>query len=186
LKTIRVNGKVQGREASLPLQLNLPRENFYDASTSVIPLIWARSKISDYMRQLNTRSNGKNKRFSDDELKFKVTTLGLDHSLATKWTSFVAVSRRVVNPQPEMTPEVQVPLPMVKGVKTTAYPSSVSILGGRKVIKATNTPSILGNNMVANSIPEPETVAGLFMLMVAGFAAIWFIRRRTGRANSSI
>jgi hypothetical protein len=181
-----VNGKVQGREASLPLQLNLPRENFYDASTSVIPLIWARSKISDYMRQLNTRSNGKNKRFSDDELKFKVTTLGLDHSLATKWTSFVAVSRRVVNPQPETTSEAQVPLPMVKGVKTTAYPSSVSILGGRKVIKAINTPSILGNNMVANSIPEPETVAGLFMLMVSGFAAIWFIRRRTGRANSSI
>ena len=186
LQTIRVLGKVQGREASLPLQFNLPQENFYDESTSAISLVWARSKISDYMRQLNTKSSGSNKKFSDDELKFKVTTLGLDHSLATKWTSFVAVSKRVVNPQPEMTPEVQVPLPMVKGVKTTAYPSSVSILGGRKVIKATNTPSILGNNMVANSIPEPETVAGLLILMVSGFAAMWLIRRRTGRANSSI
>ena len=141
LQTIRVNGKVQGREASLPLQVNLPQENFYDASTSAIPLVWARSKISDYMRQLNAKSNVSNK-FSD-ELKFKVTTLGLDHSLATKWTSFVAVSRRVVNPQPEITPEAQVPLPMVKGVNTKAYPSSVSILGGRKVIKVNNnTPSI--------------------------------------------
>ena len=185
LQTIRVNGKVQGREASLPLQVNLPQENFYDASTSAIPLVWARSKISDYMRQLNAKSNVSNK-FSD-ELKFKVTTLGLDHSLATKWTSFVAVSRRVVNPQPEMTAEAQVPLPMVKGVKTTAYPSSASILGGRKVIKANNnTPSILGTNMAANSIPEPETVAGLLILMVCGFATMWLIRRRTGRANSSI
>jgi len=185
LQTIRVNGKVQGREASLPLQVNLPQENFYDASTSAIPLVWARSKISDYMRQLNAKSNVSNK-FSD-ELKFKVTTLGLDHSLATKWTSFVAVSRRVVNPQPEMTAEAQVPLPMVKGVKTTAYPSSTSILGGRKVIKANNnTPSILGTNMAANSLPEPETVAGLLILMVSGFATMWLIRRRTGRANSSI
>jgi hypothetical protein len=40
--------------------------------------------------------------------------------------------------------------------------------------------------MAANSIPEPETVAGLFMLMVAGFATMWLIRRKTGRANSSI
>ena len=120
-------------------------------------------------------------------MKFKVTTLGLDHSLATKWTSFVAVSRRVVNPEPDMTTEAQVPLPMVKGVKTTAYPSSTSILGSRKVIKANNnTPSILGTNMAANSLPEPKTVAGLFMLMVAGFATMWLIRRRTGRANSSI
>jgi len=187
LQTIRVNGKVQGREASLPLQVNLPQENFYDASTSAIPLVWARSKISDYMRQLNTRNNGRNRKFSDDELKFKVTTLGLDHSLATKWTSFVAVSKRVVNPQPEITPEAQVPLPMVKGVNTKAYPSSTSILGGTKVIKANNnTPSILGTNMAANSLPEPETVAGLLILMVSGFAAMWLIRRRTGRANSSI
>ena len=184
LQTIRVNGKVQGREASLPLQVNLPQENFYDASTSTIPLVWARSKISDYMRQLNTKSNGSNKKFSDDELKFKVTTLGLDHSLATKWTAFVAVSRRVVNPQPEMTAESQVPLPMVKGVKTKAYPSSVSILGDKKVIKANNnTPSILGTNMAVNSLPEPETVAGLCILMVSGFAAMWLIRRRTGGAG---
>jgi len=117
-------------------------------------------------------------------LKFKVTTLGLDHSLATKWTAFVAVSRRVFNPQPEMTAETQVPLPMVKDVNTKAYPSSVSILGGGQVIKANNnTPSILGTNMAVNSLPEPETVAGLFILMVSGFAAMWLIRRRTGSAG---
>ena len=186
-RTIRVNGKVQGRDASMPLQLDLPQENFYDESPSAIPLVWARSKISDYMRQLNTRSNVGAKEFSNDELKFKVTTLGLDHSLVTKWTSLVAVPRRVVNPQPSITPDTQVPLPMVKGVKTPAYSSSVSILGGRKVIKAsTTTPSILGDSMVAHSVPEPEAVAGLFVLMVTGFVAIWVTRRRARVTNSSI
>ena len=67
--------------------------------------------------------------FSDEELEFKVTTLGLNHSLATKWTSFVAVSRRVVNLQDGMTPDGKVPLPMVKGTTTSAYPPSISILG---------------------------------------------------------
>ena len=113
--------------------------------------------------------------------------MGLDHSLVTKWTSFVAVSRRVVNPQPNITPDTQVPLPMVKGVKTPAYPSSISILGERKVIKAsTTTPSILGDSMVAHSVPEPEAVAGLFVLMVTGFVAIWVTRRRARVTNSSI
>jgi len=67
----------------------------------------------------------------------------------------------------------------VKGVNTKAYPSSTSILGGRKVIKANNnTPSILGTNMAANSLPEPKTLARLFMLMISGFIAMWLIRRK--------
>ena len=86
-----------------------------------------------------------------------------------------------------MTTEAQVPLPMVKGVNTKAYPSSTSILGGTKVIKANNnTPSILGTNMAANSLPEPETVAGLLILMISGFATMWLIRRKTDGAGSEM
>jgi len=205
LGTVQVKGKVKGRKASLPLQLNLPQDNYYEESTSAIPLVWARSKISDYMRQLNTPT----KQFSDDELKFKVTTLGLNHSLATKWTSFVAVSRRVVNPQPEITPDTTVPLPMVKGTTKNAYPSSgkansskmasaapatgtsgpagstSSILGNGTMKKTGTTPSILGDNMAANSVPEPETLLGLSLLMVAGLVAMWFIRRKARTASSS-
>ena len=184
--TVQVKGKVKGQNASLPLQLNLPQDNHYEPSTSAIPLVWARSKISDYMRQFNMPKVMQAKRFSDDELKFKVTTLGLNHSLATKWTSFVAVSKRVVNPQPEITPDTTVPLPLVKGTTTNAYPSSVSILGNGKVTKVNTNPSILGNSMAASSVPEPETVAGLFILMGAGLAAAGFIRRRAGIAGSSI
>ena len=39
LETIQVIGKVRGRNASLPLQLNLPKDNYYEASTSALSLI---------------------------------------------------------------------------------------------------------------------------------------------------
>ena len=166
-----MTGKVKGRKASLPLQLNLPKDNYYEASTSPIPLVWARSKISDYMRQFNKPEIMKTNGFSDDELEFKVTTLGLDHSLATKWTSFVAVSRRVVNPQTGLTPDGKVPLPMVKGTTTNAYPPSISILG---------------EDMAGNSTPEPATVMGMFVVGAAGLVALWFIRRKNRMEGISI
>ena len=109
--------------------------------------------------------------FTDEELEFKVTTLGLDHSLATKWTSFVAVSRRVVNPQTGLTPDGKVPLPMVKGTTTNAYPPSISILG---------------ENMAGNSTPEPATVMGMFVVGAAGLVALWFIRRKNRMEGISI
>ena len=37
--------------------------------------------------------------------------------------------------------------------------------------------------MAANSLPEPKMVAGLFMLMVSGFVAMWLIKRKTGSAG---
>jgi hypothetical protein len=168
---VGVRGKVRGRNASLPLQLNLPKDNYYEASTSPIPLVWARSKISDYMRELNRPKTMKVSGFSDEELEFKVTTLGLDHSLATKWTSLIAVSRRVVNPQTGMTLDGKVPLPMVKGTTTNAYPPAISILGG---------------DMAGNSTPEPATVMGMFVVEAAGLVALLFIRRKNRMEGLSI
>ena len=171
LETIQVKGKVRGKNGALPLQLNLPKDNYYDESTSAIPLVWARSTISDYMRQINTPNAMKLTGLSDEQLQYKVTTLGLNYSLATKWTSFVAVSRRVVNPTPGITPNRKVPLPMVKGTTTNAYPTSISILGP---------------DMAGNSTPEPATVMGLFIIGTAGFIALWIIRRKNRMESFSI
>ena len=189
----------------MPLQLNLSKDNQYGDTDSAIPLVWARSKISDYMRQFNTSETTQGKSASDDELKFKVTTLGLDHSLATKWTSFVAVSRRVVNAQPEVTPDTKVPLPMVKGLSPNAYPKgvagsnatpknhpktlegsnatpkvyprSVSLLGASKIIKV-NGRVMQVSMMAGNSTPEPAAVMGMFTVCTAGLITLWFIRRK--------
>ena len=171
LETIQVQGKVRGKNGSLPLLLNLPKDNYYEESTSAIPLVWARSTISDYMRQINTPKAMKVSGLSNEELEFKVTTLGLNHSLATRWTSFVAVSRRVVNPNPGITPNRKVPLPMVKGTTTNAYPPTISILG---------------EDMAGNSTPEPATVMGRFIIGAAGLIALWVIRRKNQIERFSI
>ena len=171
LETIQVQGKVRGKNGSLPLLLNLPKDNYYEESTSAIPLVWARSTISDYMRQINTPKAMKVSGLSNEELEFKVTTLGLNHSLATRWTSFVAVPRRVVNPNPGITPNRKVPLPMVKGTTTNAYPPSISILG---------------EDMAGNSTPEPATVMGMFIIGAAGLIALWVIRRKNQIERFSI
>ncbi|HIB43247.1 MAG TPA: PEP-CTERM sorting domain-containing protein, partial [Nitrospina sp.] len=221
LETVLVKGKVKGRDASLPLQVNLPKDGQYEESDSAISLIWARSKISDYMRQFNTAKItqetssgiGRYLRISDEELKFKVTTLGLNHSLATKWTSFVAVSRRVVNPQPEVTPDTKVPLPMVKGLTPNAYlkplagssatpkaspkplegsnttpkiyPRSVSLLGANKITKV-NGKVMQVSMMAGNSTPEPATVMGMFTVCTAGLITLWLIRRKNRIGDASL
>ena len=58
---------------------------------------------------------------SDDDLKQHITQLGLDFSLVTRWTAFVAVSENVYNEHPSETLERAVPLPQVAGVSAKAY-----------------------------------------------------------------
>ena len=68
-------------------------------------------------------------------------------------------------------PGGKIPLPMVKGATTNAYPPSVSILG---------------ENMAGNSTPEPATVMGMFVVGAAGLVALWFIRRKNRMKGISI
>jgi Ca-activated chloride channel family protein len=158
--TVEVKGRVRGRQASLPIQAVLP-DGQGQVTVSPIPQIWARSKIADHMRQINTPNNFKITNLSDDELKEKVIDLGLKHSLATRWTSFVAVSRKVVNQNPESTQNLQVPLPMVKGVGPKAY--------GKE------SPMKMAQNFSGSSVPEPATWAGL---LVISLAALILLKRR--------
>lgn len=150
--TVRVKGKVKGHAATMPLQITLPSAKSSERAEmeqESIPLIWARSRIADYMRQINMPARLREDDLTDDKLKQKVVRLGLDFSLMTKWTSFVAVSKKVVNTNPEKNKNTQVPLSMVKGVSHLAY-------GG-------------------GSTPEPATMGGLMVLGLMGAAAL---RRR--------
>ncbi len=156
---IRINGLVKGQKASLPLQVSLESSN--KKSRDAIPLIWARSRIADYMRQINTPDYVRTFDESDDALKEKVVKLGLDFSLITKWTSFVAVSEKIVNKAPDKTEEKGVALPMVKGVSKLAY----------------------ANNFSGGSVPEPATTGGLVILGASAFAALR--RRRKKAANDN-
>lgn len=157
--TIQVKGRVRGRQASLPIQAVLS-DGKSETAPSPIPQIWARSQIADHMSQINSPNHFKSTHLTNDELKQKVIHLGLKHSLATRWTSFVAVSHKIVNKNPETAKDSQVPLPMVKGVGPKAYGQAA--------------PMQMAQNFSGSSVPEPATWAGL---IVISLAVLMFLKR---------
>ncbi|SMX46565.1 VIT and vWA domain-containing protein [Actibacterium lipolyticum] len=142
--TIHVKGVVQGRVAQMPVTIQTTGKPEHTA----LPLIWARNKISSLTRQVAV---GENPDLANDE----ITKLGLEFSLQTQNTSFVAVSQTVVNSSGAAAEPVGVPLPMVSGVSKQAYPSGFS----------------------GSSSPEPETLLGL--LLTAVMTLLGLRRRRT-------
>jgi Ca-activated chloride channel family protein len=170
--TIKVNGLVNGRKAQLPITVTLPASS--DDKNNPIPVIWARSQISDAMRQINTPSHLRTGAIADNVLKDKVTELGLNFALTTQWTSFVAVSEKIVNAHPEQAEHSNVPLPMVKGVTAKAYGENTPA-SAPAAVTATAQPMMLAQNFAGSSAPEPSTVAGLFIITVMG---VWTCYRR--------
>jgi Ca-activated chloride channel family protein len=170
--TIKVNGRVRGRKASMPIQTVVGDDNV-NVDESPIPHIWARSQIADHMRQINTPTALKNTKLNNHELKQEVINLGLKHSLATRWTSFIAVSQKVVNDNPEEAVDSLVPLPMVKGVTSKAYGTTSKI----HAMKKAKPHMQLAQNFHGNAVPEPSTWAGLLIITLA--AITFFMRRKT-------
>jgi Ca-activated chloride channel homolog len=153
---IRVKGLVKGRKADLPIKASLQR-NPIQKENSSIPLIWANSKIIDYMRLKNNPKRLRNEKISNRKIRDKVIKLGLKYSLVTKWTSFVAVSRKVINPRPENVSNTQIPLPKVKGITYKAYGN------------------IYAQNFAGSSVPEPKTIFGLVLIILFSFLTLTWI-----------
>jgi len=91
---VEVHGRVNGRPVTMPLDISAVATPGGEA----IPLIWARSRIDDYMRELTIPAQIRRTRLTDRELEQEVTARCLQNSLVTQWTSFVAVSQRIANP----------------------------------------------------------------------------------------
>lgn len=156
---IRVHGKVNGRPATLPLQVTLPQ---LSNDGEGIALVWARSKVKQLMGELLMPESRRLSGMHDDHIKQTVTDLGLDFSLVTKWTAFVAVSERIYNSAPELTKETQVPLPMVKGVTKKAYDNSPG--------------SNQSQAFHGYSAPEPSVYFGMVLLSL--LFGIWLYKTR--------
>ena len=157
--TIKVSGLVNGRKAQLPITVNLPANS--GEQDNPIPVIWARSQIADAMRQINTPSYMRAGDANENGLKDKVTNLGLDFSLTTQWTAFVAVSHKIVNAYPEQTEHKNVPLPMVKGTTAKAYGENPPPLTAA-------APMMVAQNFSGGATPEPSTVVGMMLMAVVG------------------
>lgn len=119
---------------------------------------WARAKIGDRMHAYRRASNHRLDGYDADTIdaiRAEVTALGLEHRLVTDWTSFVAVARRVVNPDPANTAEHDVAAAQMRGVSMQAY-------GG----------------FAGAAAPEPATWLALLSALAAGGAGARRRRRR--------
>ncbi len=192
---IKVKGKVQGQAATLPLSINLPAKS---ENGKAIELIWARSAIKEKMRLFDIPKDMRSEQISNNTLKKHVTQLGLDFSLVTQWTAFIAVSKQQYNPNAIHTPTQAIPLPMVKGVSKHAY-NSVTQPAQKQYIPPTrqqrpssptrqqpDTPKRIrsdssgygGGSFFGG--PEPAMIFGLlFILIILG----WFMFHRAKRVE---
>ncbi|WP_428688472.1 VIT and vWA domain-containing protein [Roseibium sp.] len=138
---IHVVGKVNGRTARMPLDIDLAAEKQDLAEApNALPLIWAREQIFDKNRAYTIGGS------EDETLRREITQLGLAYSLQSRFTSFVAVSESRVNDDPASTRHRNIPLPQVSNVSGNAYPSL---------------------NLSGSSAPEPEGIFGLLMVLMA-------------------
>ncbi len=165
--TMTVRGLVNGRPAELPLKLVFPARQS-DASNRAIPLVWARAQIADAMRVYMAPGGATARGRTRAQIQQDVTDLGLSHSLVTQWTSFIAVSQKIVNPQPGLAADADVPLPMVKGVRPEAYP---------KQAKAPVSGNQFAGNFAGTAAPEPEAMLALLVMLLAG---LFGLRHRLG------
>lgn len=172
---ITIRGLVNGKPASLPLDLDLDAPSNTGNSES-IPLIWARGEIANLMREFPLAPANRTGQREDAEIEAAVTDLGLTFALATNWTSFVAVSRKVVNASPESALDAQVPLPKVSGVSEKAY-GQAKRPGNRQA--ANNGYRQFTQNFTGGSTPEPPLMLGALILIIAGLAGLFRRRART-------
>lgn len=152
---IKVHGLVNGRKATLPLDITLPEQ--VETDGKAISLMWARSAIQERMRLLNTPSNMRDKNLTDTVLKQQITQLGLTHSLVTRWTAFIAVSEKVYNRDSAQAQQSSVPLPQVKGIGASAY--------GKK----NNNKQFSGK-----AAPEPAFILGVLLIIGLLLGFVWW------------
>jgi len=158
---IKVKGVVNGHSATLPIMINLPENSAVQGEA--IALIWARSQIKQQMRKLVTSRDHSMTHNVQNKVKEQVIQLGLDFSLITQWTSFVASSEKIYNAHPEDTPTRSVPLPQVAHVSSTAYTHSPTTFTG-------------------HGTPEPGVLLSLMVILL--FFTIGLLTKKGKRAET--
>ncbi len=145
---LRLHGRIRGNEAELPLQANLPQDG---GDGQAVALNWARSAIAQGMQDLATaRVRGT----ASDSIKDTITQLGLDFSLVTRWTTFVATSEKIYNFDNANTSNLPVPGKQVAGISQQAYPQQQTFVG--------------------HGAPEAGTWLGLLVLLLNGLTYFGF------------
>lgn len=79
--TLAVKGKMHGKPWAVPVRVKLPEK---EKGNAAMGPLWARARIAGLTRKMYGN-------YETGEIEDEITALGLEHSLVTKYTSFVAV-----------------------------------------------------------------------------------------------
>ncbi|MBZ5524587.1 MAG: VWA domain-containing protein [Acidobacteriia bacterium] len=145
---------IRGMRAGGPFERAL-RVDFPEASPdhAVLEKIWARRKVEDYMSQdwLGIQQG-------QSAHKAEIIKVGLEHSLATQYTSFVAVETKTVV-QDGKPVRVEVPVELPEGVSPLAVPGGQfsEHLWARTGFSNTN-----GSVALSISTPPPPSPGGSY------------------------
>ena len=152
--------KIRGRSRDARAEL-VGRIHWDGLDRAPLARSFARGAVSARMHELTTPAALRKPGREDNILINEITALGLQHALVTNWTSFVAVSRQVVNPDRLPGLDQDVALPQVAGVPRTAY----------------------GSSMTGYAAPEPSVWLSFFFGAL-GFA--WLLRRRSFAPDTAV
>ncbi|HEX3092214.1 MAG TPA: VIT domain-containing protein [Candidatus Angelobacter sp.] len=127
---------------TIPVDFSSASEN-----NAALEKIWARHKVEDLMSQdWNGIQSGNSK------YKAQIVQVGLEHSLATQFTSFVAVEERTVVSDGKPV-KVEVPVELPEGVSPLAVPGGQ--LGGEPKYAAKASSGIVGGAYAYRTVQPP-------------------------------
>ena len=147
---------VQGHSAEGPWQQTVDVTPAAPGHSTALPALWARHRIAALGDQEALEGG--------DAQRAAITRLGLDYSLLTAYTSFIAVDQVVRNPDPAGSQRVQQPLPLPQGVGERALGETATVVAGAEV----------------PSTPEPETLGAVFLVL----SMLAMLHRRQRRADA--
>ncbi|HUT60333.1 MAG TPA: DUF3160 domain-containing protein [Phycisphaerae bacterium] len=111
--TISINGNVEGKDTSWPLEVTLPER---EDRNEVLAKVWARNKIEDLMQQTFYEGS--------PEVEDAVTAIALEYRLMSQYTSFVAVDEKDLGKlrEPARPPRrMLVPVPIPEGTRFEGF-----------------------------------------------------------------
>lgn len=133
-------------------------------SGSAIGSLWAREKVNDLELQERVESTWSENRGKYDPKKWedRITNLALEFAIMTRFTSFVAVDQRVVNPGGEQE-TVRVPVDMGDGMSYEGIFGTMSGKEDKRLAQAPSTPAFRPGD------PLLSVVASFDAMVVAEF-----------------
>lgn len=164
--TLTLSGRMAGEPWSRQYPVTFPAEG---NSGSAIGSLWAREKVNDLEhleRMESVWGSGKSKSRGPKYWEDAITNLCLSFGIMSRFTSFVAVDQKIVNPGGNST-TVPVPLEMADGVSYEGiFGTGAARLGGKadeRLVATPQTPAFrAGDPLLEVAAPGDAKVVAVF------------------------